>query len=930
MAIARREHAVLGQTISHYEILDELGHGAMGSVYKARDTRLDRVLALKVLRSDVANPVRERRFIQEARTASSLNHPNIVTIYEIFHAGESPCIAMEYVEGETLEQRLERGPLDLRQGLEWSIAIADALAKAHEAGIIHRDVKPSNIMITRSGMVKILDFGLAKLLEASDSSDAGERLTLDDRIVGTPPYLSPEQALCEKVDARSDIFSFGAILYEMFTGRRPFERESKLGMLSAVVNDQPKKLRSLARHVPARLEKIVAQCLEKKPADRYLRMEYVKDALEDVLQTDTIDRLLAERGSERSRRLWILGIAGIVLLTMAGAAAVAFWNRRANDLAAGARVLSRITSDEGLTIDPAVSPDGKFIAYASDRGSESLRIWIQPTGGGEPVRLTRHDVDDYEPAFSPDGGTIAFRSEREGGGIYVTSILGGPDRLLVRSGRRPRYSPRGDWIAYWTGFSTGDPTAPGSNRIFIVPVNGGVPKQLAAQFESALLPVWSPDGKYLLFLGAHRTDSPTKAGPLTGANRPAGRSGWWAIDIATGAIVKTEVLAELAKQGLSVWAGAGAGIAPDLWLPGNRIVFSASKAAVNAFRDSLNLWSVPLSGRNWTATGPARQLTSGTAYETYPASAASGDLLFTSADMKTGIWMLPLDANKGKVSGAMKQLTRDAAFHGQPCAALDGSRVVYFSTKSGNMDIWLMDLRTGEERPLTATPYGENAPVISADGATVFYSIYGKREAYLVSSSGGEATKVCENCGTWNISHDATNLAFWYSTAKPVVSIGLLNLPTGRKVELVKHPAYSLYQPQFSPDDRFIAFVAQTGLGHSEVFVAELKKLEPVDSAEWIRITGGDLSVDKPRWSPDGNLMYFTSKRDGFMCIWAQRLDANTKGPVGEAFDVYHFHTSRRSLANVGLGPLEISVARNALVFNLGEITANVWRLSHE
>jgi Tol biopolymer transport system component len=278
----------------------------------------------------------------------------------------------------------------------------------------------------------------------------------------------------------------------------------------------------------------------------------------------------------------------------------------------------------------------------------------------------------------------------------------------------------------------------------------------------------------------------------------------------------------------------------------------------------------------------------------------------------------------------MKQLTHGTAFHGQPSVALDGSKVVYYATRSGNMDIFVMDLETGKEWPVTSTPIGENAPLISADGATVLYSLYGKREAYLVGSAGGEPTKICDDCGTWNVSHDATKLLYWHSTARPVVSIGMFHLPTGQKIELIKHPSYSLYQPQFSPDDRFIAFLAQTGQGRSRIYVTRFRGMERLDPPDWIPITAGDLSDDKPRWSPDGNLMYFTSNRDGFMCIWAQRLQPETKHPVGAAFDVHHFHTSRRSLANVGLGPLETSVARNALVFNLGEVTGNIWRVSRE
>jgi serine/threonine protein kinase len=920
---------MVGQTFSHYEVVEELGHGGMGAVYKARDIRLNRVLALKVLRADLANPVRERRFIQEAKAASSLNHPNIVTIYEIFHLGEFPCIAMEYVTGETLEKHFKSGPLELRQGLDWAVAIADALATAHGTGIVHRDIKPSNIMITGSGLVKILDFGLAKLTEVSEESQAAG-LTQEGRIVGTPPYLSPEQAKAEKVDARSDIFAFGVVMYEMFTGKRPFERETNVEMLSAVVRDDPKHPRSIKKDLPKSLEAIIERCLQKKVERRYQSMAEVREALEEVRHSETLTRLLATRSTPPGWRSWkFWGPAGLLAIVVSAGAL--WWVSPWREAPLSAPVLTRITADEGLTTDPALSPDGKFLAYASDRGGQALDIWIQPAAGGEAVRLTNHPADDREPVFSPDGGTIAFRSERDGGGLYAISILGGQERLIASKGRRPRFSPDGQRIAYWIGFSTGDPTSPGSTKIFVVPAHGGTPVQLVPQFEAALYPVWSPDGKHVLFLGAGGADALSAGGTLTGANRPVDRIDWWITPVDGGKVMQTGVHAELLKQGLSVWASSGAGIAPEVWLAGeNQVLFSASRGSTNTFRDTVNIWSVPLSSRNWRVAGPARQLTSGTAIESRPAALNARDVLFASAEVKTGIWKLPVAANEGRITGELKEMTKGAAFHGQPAAALNGSKLVYYATKSGNMDIWIMDLQSGNESQLTFSPIGESAPQISADGATVYYSIYGKRQAYLIGSRGGEAALVCDDCGTWEVSHDGTKILYWYSTAKPVVSIGMLQLLTGEKCELISHPQYSLYQPHFSPDNRWIAFLAKTGQDRSQIFVTPFKGAVRHDTDSWIPITDGESSDDKPRWSPDGRLIYFTSERDGFRCIWAQHVNPANKHVVGNPFAVHHFHTSRRSLMNVGLGPLEISVTRDALFFNLGEIRSNVWRASRD
>src|SRR6516225_7839330 len=261
-----------GKTISHYEALEKLGEGGMGAVFKARDTHLDRFVALKLLLPEaVANPDRRRRLVQEAKAASALNHPNIIHVYDIDEADGVLFIAMEYVAGKTLDQLAGRRGLPLHEVLRYAAQMADALAAAHAARIIHRDLKPSNIIVTEQGLVKVVDFGLAKLAECSlEETDATETVRMDESprtdegtIVGTVAYMSPEQAEGRKVDARSDIFSFGIVLYHMLTGRNPFQKPSRLATLSAIAAEEQKPLGEIAPGTPRELDRIVARCLRK-------------------------------------------------------------------------------------------------------------------------------------------------------------------------------------------------------------------------------------------------------------------------------------------------------------------------------------------------------------------------------------------------------------------------------------------------------------------------------------------------------------------------------------------------------------------------------------------------------------------------------------------------------------------------------------------
>jgi hypothetical protein len=385
--------------------------GGMGVVYQARDTQLDRTVAIKVLPADrLADADRKRRFIQEAKAASALNHPNIVTIYTITHEGGAECIVMEYVAGKTL---------------------TDAMAAAHAAGIVHRDLKPANIMLTEPGRVKVLDFGLAKLVEGEEPTDTSPA-TEAGKVMGTAAYMSPEQAQGRKVDGRTDIFAFGCVLYEMVTGRRAFQAENALSTLAAILHEEPAPIEG----VPAEVAKLILRCLRKDPSRRYQHMDELKLALEELKEESESGKLPAAAPPRPHVYWWAVPVAAALVALAAG---VIWWLAR-SPKSSPAPVLTRLSSDSGLTTDPALSADGKLVAYASDRSGEGhLDIWVRQVGGGEPMRLTRGPADNPQPAFSPDGTQIAFRSGEAGGGISVVSTLGGTARRIAPEGQRPQF-----------------------------------------------------------------------------------------------------------------------------------------------------------------------------------------------------------------------------------------------------------------------------------------------------------------------------------------------------------------------------------------------------------------------------------------------------------------------------------------------------------
>ena len=909
----------VGQMLAHYRLEAKLSEGGMGVVYRALDTHLDRPVAIKVLRAQaVADEERKKRFVQEAKAASALNHPNIITIYDINTANGVDFIAMEYVEGKTLDGVMGRKGLALGETLKYAVQISDALAKAHGEGIVHRDIKPGNIMVTADGLVKVLDFGLAKLTEEGSGVARASLLarpsmreeapeTEEGAILGTVAYMSPEQAEGKPVDARSDIFSFGSVLYEMLTGRRPFAGETKMSVLAAILREEPKLASEVVEGLPREVERIVNRCLRKEPRRRFQHMDDLMVALEELKEESDSGKLRAGPTPLMPVRGWSpaaqISIAFVLLVAVAGASWWLGQSGSSDREVPQKSVLASLTSDSGLTYQPSLSPDGKLLAYASDRGGEgNLDIWVQQVGGGQPVRLTRHEADESEPHFSPDSTKIVFRSERDGRGVYTISTLGGDEpRLIARDGRRPRFSPDGSRIAYWVGSEHNL-----GGRVRVVGSTGGEPAELARGRS----PIWTPDSRHLLFLG--RVDSTSEAD--------------WLVVSIEGAVVPTGASEALHNQSLGPTVGDS--FIADVWRPRENYVAFAARLG-----DSTNMWEVPISPGAWRVAGPARQLTFGAGIEVQSSFAAGDRMVFSTQVENLDIWGLPIDANRGEVSGDIERLTTSTADDRSPSLSSDGKKMAFLSTRSGNFDLWMKDIETGRESNLTASPEDEGRPIISADGSKVAYRGGPARDIYVVPASGGMARNVCEGCGG--------ALSHWSRSGERLILFGRAPPETGfrRQVAMLTLSSSEvtglavdelpLADPRFSPDGNWFAFhTLSAARDRRQVFIAPVRTADlPIKRDEWIAVTDGSGSDGRVAWSPDGNLLYFLSDRDGFRCIWAQSLDPEAKKPVGSAFGVYHAHQRRRSMMNVNPGAISLSVARDKLAISMREITGNIWMM---
>ncbi|HUL79895.1 MAG TPA: protein kinase [Vicinamibacteria bacterium] len=757
-----------------YQILGLVGAGGMGEVYRARDPRLGREVAIKILPADrLANSGSRARFEREARAVAALNHPNIVTIHEIEAAEGVDFIVMELVPGKTLDALIPRQGMRLGEALRVAIPLADALAAAHAAGIVHRDLKPANVMVTPDGVVKVLDFGLAKLrqgeetdLEDASTLDAQARLSRPGMVAGTPAYMSPEQASGGAVDARSDVFAFGSVLYEMVTGRRAFAGGSSAEMLAAILKEAPKPPSELVADVPKELERIVLHCLRKEPGRRFQHMVDVKVELQELKEeSDSQASAPGAAATGRPRRRWALAASGFLIL--ATAAGLVLWRLRRTELPVPRLV--QITSARQAS-SGSFSPDGTQIAFAStgDRG-DNWDIWLQIVGEAEARRLTTDPAVDEFPAWSPDGKQVAFvRSARSlspgnlvsPGAIYVVSPLGGPERRLSDFSTQSRlsWSPDGRWLAAARA-QEGEAT-PQPRGIHLIPAGGGESRPLTSPKATAYDTdvAFSPDGRALAYASCEGASTvPTcylQVLPLDGEARPQGaarrltRQGFGTSGLAWTRDGRSILYGTAEATNSHVWRVRTDGSAPPerLELPGPgagqpSTVGSRDRLLFSRFHPNLHILRLQVGG---TAT----PFIASSFVDMNPQYSADGRrVAFQSdrADERHEIWLADADGTN------VTRLTRGPGrSQGSPRWSSDG-RVIAFDSQAdnGHFDIWTIGVDGSGLRQATHDPADENMPSFSRDGRFLYYGSNrtGRYEIWRVPVAGGPEVQVTREGG---------------------------------------------------------------------------------------------------------------------------------------------------------------------------------------
>jgi serine/threonine protein kinase len=813
---------MLGRVISHYRIISPLGGGGMGVVYKAQDLSLERVVALKFLPPELTrDPDAKTRFLQEARAASALDHPNICTIHEVRETDEGQLyLAMACYDGETLKQRLQRGRLPIDEALETAQQVARGLVKAHRHGIVHRDIKPANLMITTDEIVKILDFGIAKLAGAAGLTRVGSSL-------GTPGYMSPEQARGEEVDPRTDVWSLGAVLYEMVTGRRPFRGEHEQTVLYSLFNEEPEPVQQLRPDAPPELVRIIGRMLAK---DRELRYPTATAALADLralygpatstgTMTGTTSRPPLPAPAIPRRRKWLGAAFSGTALVAAGIAA--YLLLRPGQAPAPLQLdFTRLTELAGKESYPSLSSDASFFVYVKSLGGRS-HIFRQRVGGSKWMDLSEDSTsDDTHPAVSPDNQQIAFRSERDSGGIFVMGSTGENVRRLTNFGYNPAWSPDGSDIAFATEGVADPAVRSGVGQIWRLRVATGERQLLFA--GDGVQPCWSPHGLRIAYWGRE----------LGRAQRTI-----WTIPTTGGRPIPVT-----SDDNLN-W--------DPVWSPDGKYLYFASNRS-----GPMNLWRLAIDEASGKVLGDPEPLTTPAPWSAFLSFSRDGrHFAYATDDGKSNVERIELDADKSKALGTPIAVTGGSrsvvSFDPSP----DGKWIV-FSTAAPKEDLFVIHTDRTGLRQLTNDRFKNRLPRWSPDGSLiVFYSNRGGTfQGWTMRPDGSDLRLMCTTRELYNPvwSPDSKILACSVGAHFDLCLIDL-TLPVAERHPVpLPHREKPLYPSSWSLDGKRLVGTAEPGI-----------LVYSFPSRSYVRVTSDAVSF--PVWLHDSRRLLYL--RDGKVMI---------------------------------------------------------------